>query len=204
MRLFYVPASPYARIVRVALLETGLDARVQKQEVTLRDPASALLPFNPVGRVPTLELDDGTILTESLLILHYVDAIQSGPKLLPRDGPDKWRVLSEMGLATGLLEGIVTWARMLRNPENQRATAVLNLETTRCNRTADVLEKAVANGGYAGSEINAARLVLGVTLGWIEPRHPIWKWRQGRPALSAWFDTIAATPSFRATEPAPA
>src|SRR5215472_15135516 len=134
MRLFYAPASPYARIVRVALLETGLDAHVQKQEVTLRDPASALLPFNPVGRVPTLELDDGTILTESLLILHYLDAVQSGPKLRPRDGLDKWRVLSEMGLATGLLEGIVTWARMLRNPENQRAIAALDLETMRCNR----------------------------------------------------------------------
>jgi glutathione S-transferase len=62
----------------------------------------------------------------------------------------------------------------------------------------------VANGGYAGSEINAARLVLGVTLGWIEPRYPIWKWRKDRPALSAWFDAIAATPSFRATEPPPA
>src|SRR5215472_4352025 len=204
MRLFHVPASPYARIVRVALLETGLDARVQKLEVTLRDPASALLPFNPVGRVPTLELDDGTILTESLLILDYVDAIQRGPKLLPLDGSDRWRILSEMGVAAGLLEGIVTWSRMLRNPESQRAIAVLDLETTRCNRTADVLEKAVANGAYAGSTMNAARLVLGVTLGWIEPRHPIWKWRESRPALSAWFDAIAATPSFRATEPPPA
>ena len=59
MRLFYGAASPFARIVRVALLETGLDAQVRKQEVTLRDPTSALLPYNPVGRVPTLELDDG-------------------------------------------------------------------------------------------------------------------------------------------------
>jgi glutathione S-transferase len=77
MRLFYAPASPFARIVRVALLETGIDASVRSVEVTSRDPASALLPFNPVGRVPTLELDDGTILTESLLILDYIDAIQS-------------------------------------------------------------------------------------------------------------------------------
>jgi len=201
--LFYATASPFARIVRVALLETSLDASVQKMEVTLRDPASMLLPFNPVGRVPTLELDDGTILTESLLILHYIDAIQAGLPLLPLDASDRWRTLSEMGLAAGLLEGIVTWARMLRNPEGQRAKAVLDLETTRCNRTADVLERAVANGGYGGSTMNAARLVLGVTLGWIEPRHPVWKWREGRPALSAWFDAIAATPSFRATEPPP-
>ena len=192
MRLFYAPASTYARIVRVALLETGLDARVQKQEVTLRDPASALLPYNPVGRVPTLELDDGTILTESLLILYYIDAMHTGAKLLPCDGSDHWRILSEMGLATGFLEGIVTWARMLRNPENERARAVLALETIRTNRTADVLERAITNGACAGPVMNAARIVPGCTLDWIEPRHPIWKWRENRLALSAWFDTAAA------------
>ena len=203
MRLFYSPGSPYARIVRVALLETGLDARVQKQEVTLRDPASTLLPHNPVGRVPTLELDDGTILTESLLILHYIDAMHTGARLLPRDGSDHWRVLSEMGIAVGFLEGIVTWARMLRNPENERARAVLDLETIRANRTADALEHAIANGAYAGPRMNAARIVLGCTLGWVEPRHPVWKWREKRPALSAWYNEIAAAPSFQVTIPPP-
>ena len=201
MRLFYTLGSPYARMVRIALLETGLNARVQEQEVTLRDPDSALLPHNPVGRVPTLELDDGMILTESLLILQYIDAVQTGAKLLPRDGSDHWRVLSEMGLATGFLEGIVTWGRMLRNPENERARAVLELETIRTNRTADALEQSIAQGAYAGPDMNAARIVLGCTLGWVELRHTVWKWREKRPALSAWYDTIMAAPSFQATLP---
>jgi glutathione S-transferase len=202
MRLFYAAASPYARIVRVSLLETGLDAKIHKQEVTLRDPASALLPFNPVGRVPTLELDDGTILTESLLILNYIDTLHTGRPLLPRDGSDRWRTLAEMGIATGILEGIVTWARELRRPENERSPGVIALETTRVNRTADVMERAVGNDAYAGP-INAARIVLGCTLGWIDLRHPTWEWRTGRPALAAWYETIAATPSFQATMPPP-
>jgi glutathione S-transferase len=202
MRLFYGAASPFARIVRVALLETGLDANVHKQEVTLRDPASALLPYNPVGRVPTLELDDGTILTESLLILSCIDTLHAGRPLLPRDGSDRWRVLADTGIAAGLLEGIVTWARELRRPGNERASGVIALETTRVNRTADVLERAVAQGGYAG-EINAARIVLGCALGWVDPRHPVWPWRTGRPALAAWFEAIAATASFQATVPPP-
>jgi glutathione S-transferase len=202
MRLFYAPASPFARIVRVALLETGLDAQVHKQVVTLRDLASALLPYNPVGRVPTLELDDGTILTESLLILGYIDSLHSGRPLLPRDGSARSRTLAEMGVAAGMLEGIVTWARELRRPENARSPDVLALETTRVNRTADVLERAVEKGGYSG-EIDAARIVLGCALGWVDPRHPVWIWRAGRPAMTAWFEAIAATPSFQATIPPP-
>jgi len=202
MRLFYGPASPFARIVRVALLETGLDGQVRKQEVTLRDPGSALLPFNPVGRVPTLELDDGTILTESLLILGYLDTLHTGPPLLPRDGSDRWRTLAEMGTAAGMLEGVVAWSREVRRPENERSPGVSSLETTRVNRTADVLERAVAAGAYAGS-ISASQIVLGCTLGWIDPRHPVWLWREGRPALAAWFKAIAARPSFEQTVPLP-
>ena len=170
--------------------------------VTLRDLDSALLPFNPVGRVPTLELDDGTILTESLLILGYLDTLHAGPPLLPRDGSDGWRTLAEMGTAFGMLEGIVAWSRELRRPAAEQSSGVISLETTRVNRTADVLERAVAAGGYAGP-ISASQIVLGCALGWVDPRHPVWRWRDGRPALAAWFEAIAALPSFQQTVPLP-
>ena len=47
MKLFYASGSPYARIARVVLRETGLDRTIDEVEVTLRDPSSSLLPFNP-------------------------------------------------------------------------------------------------------------------------------------------------------------
>jgi glutathione S-transferase len=128
MRLFYSAASPYARIVRIALLETGLGGRVTEQEITraqLYSPDSEVLPFNPIGRVPTLELDDGTILTESKLILDYLDVISPGPPLLPRDGSDGWRTLAEMGQAWGLLDSIVTWLRASRQSEPKRVAAIV-------------------------------------------------------------------------------
>jgi glutathione S-transferase len=201
MRLLYSAGSPFARIVRIALLETDLDARVAKQEVTrqqLYSAASEVVAVNPIGRVPTLELDDGVILTESKLILDYVDALNQGPKLLPRDGSDGWRTLAEMGQASGLLEGIVTWLRALRATEPE--LAVTARESARVNRTADALEVAVASGAFAGP-MNAAQIVLGVALGLVEPRLPVWVWRERRSGLSAWYDAIAARPSFRSTVP---
>jgi glutathione S-transferase len=203
MRLLYSAGSPFARLVRIALLETGLDALVTQQELTrarLYSPESEVLVLNPVGRVPTLELDDGTILTESKLILDYIDALNPGPKLLPRDGSDGWRTLAEMGQALGLLEGIVTWMRALAPPEAQRSVAAIARESARVNRAADALEGATAHGAYGG-RLNAAQIVLGTALGLVEPRLPVWKWREGRPALSGWYDVIAARDSFRTTEP---
>jgi len=205
MRLLYSAGSPFARLVRIAIVETGLDASVVKHELTranLYSPASDVLALNPVGRVPTLELDDGTILTESKLILDYIDALNEGPKLLPRDGSDGWRTLAAMGQALGLLEGIVTWMRALALPEQQRAAESIARESTRVNRAADALEAAVARGAYAG-RIDAAQIALGTALGLVEPRLPVWKWRDGRPRLSQWYDAIAARPSFRMTEPPP-
>ena len=205
MRLLYSAGSPFARLVRIALLETGLDAVVALQELTranLYSPASDVLALNPVGRVPTLELDDGTILTESKLILDYIDARNPGPKLLPRDGSDGWRTLAEMGQALGLLEGIVTWMRALMLPEPQRAAESIARESTRVNRAADALEGAVTRGAYAGP-IDAAQIALGTALGLVESRLSVWTWREGRPHLSDWYDAIAARPSFRTTEPPP-
>jgi glutathione S-transferase len=153
MRLLYSAASPFARLVPIALLETGLDALATKQEPTrkrLYSPESDVLALNPVGRVPTLELDDGTILTESKLILDYIDALNPGPKLLQRNGSDGWRTLSEMGQALGLLEGIITWIRALSPPEPQRAVKAIARESVRVNR---VVADALAP--MCGSEDNA-------------------------------------------------
>jgi glutathione S-transferase len=142
MRLLFSVGSPFARMVRVALLETGLDSRVIKQEVTrsrLYSPESETLAFTPVGKVPTLVLDDGTVITESKLILDFIDALNPGPKLSPRDGSDGWRTFAEMGQALGLLEGIVTWLRALRLPQPECLSSIAARETTRASRTAVAL-----------------------------------------------------------------
>lgn len=206
MHLMYTAGSPYARVVRIALLETGLDARVTGQELPrprLYSPESDVLAFNPIGRVPTLRLDDGTILSESKLILDYIDAQNPGPTLLPRDGSDGWRILAEAGQACGLLDGAVTWLRALSPPESQRDAAVIAREIARVNRAVAALGDAVDKGAYAGP-INVAQIMLGVAFGFADARLPAWEWRKGHPGLSGWYDSIAARPSFRATMPPPA
>lgn len=201
MKLFYADASPYARIVRVFLLETGLDGGVEKQVVTLRDPASALLPFNPVGRVPSLQVDGGAVLCETLLILSYLDTRHDGPKRLPHDGSDGWRGMADTGRAIAMLDGIALWNREMRRPTDERSPGLIAVETTRAGRTADALEAMVGAGGYAGGD-DAAALSLACTLGYCERRHTMWKWREGRPKLAAWYDRMAQRPSLQATVPA--
>jgi glutathione S-transferase len=197
MRLFYAAGSPYARIIRVVLRETGLDRSVPEIEVTLRDPYSALLPYNPGGKVPALELDNGTVLNESLLVLLYLDTRHGGRKLLPMDGSDGWKTLGNLGRAYAFLDAVTVWNRELRF--GLKAPGVVALEQTRAERAADAFEKALGQGEFAGP-VDASQIVLGAALENIARRHKVWDWRQGSPRLSAFLDDIANRPSFTATQ----
>lgn len=100
MRLFYSTTSPYARIARVALAEKGIDA----PERILTDPWQddpALLDANPSARVPALMLDGGLPLTESLLIVLWLETQHAAPSLL---GADADRVVSKAGVAMGAVD----------------------------------------------------------------------------------------------------
>jgi glutathione S-transferase len=196
MRLFYAAGSPYARLVRVVLRETGLDALVPEIEVTLRDPNSTLLPYNPGGKVPALELDNGTVLNESLLILLHIDTQHGGRRLLPMDGLDGWKTLAGLGRAYAFLDAVTVWNRELRF--GLKAPGVIALEQTRAERAADTFEQALAAGEFAGP-IDAAQIVLGAALENVARRHKVWDWRRGRTRLAAFLDEIARRPSFTAT-----
>jgi glutathione S-transferase len=166
MHLFYSAGSPCAPIVRIALLETGLDARVTKTEVTrarLYSSESEVLTVNSTGRVPTLELDSGMVLTESQRILNYINALSPGSGLLPCDGSDGWQTLAEMGQAWGLLDSIVAWVRA-QQPESQDTKAIVERESARAIRVADALEISVAKNGYSG-RLNAVHIVFGSRAG---------------------------------------
>ena len=198
MRLFHAPGSPYARIARMAVIELGLEDRVAVEEAALRDPASVLLPLNPVGRVPTLVLDDGTAITETTPVLMMLDSLVEPMRhMLP--GPKEPHMLAAYGRVLGMLDGIAVWNRELRRPEHERSPGVIALEATRAARVADALERDVAAGRYAARD--AAWLALVSALGYCERRHTAFDWRQGRSALAALFDRAQARPSVARTVP---
>jgi glutathione S-transferase len=196
-RLFYSVGSPYARICRMALREGGLASGAEEVETTLRDPSAPVLSHSPVGRVPALVLEDGTALTETTLVLGWLDRMGSRPAMLPADAAG----LAAYGRVLGLLDGIAVWNRELRRPPHERSPSVIALEVVRAGRVADALERAVGEGAYAG--VDAGYLALAAVLGYAERRHTVWAWREGRPALEAWFARASRRAAFRETVPPP-
>jgi glutathione S-transferase len=199
MKLYITPGSPYARMARIVVIEKGLERRVEIIMAQTRMADSPYYKINPSGRVPYLVRDDGIGLEESTVVCDYLDSFSGGPVCgLPGGGP-AWEARRLEALARSLLDGIAVWGREIVRPENERSPTVVNHETRRSERLADVWEREIASPLMHGA-LNRIQLTLGCALGF-EARIPGFRWRAGHPALSEWFDRMAARPSFVATAP---
>ena len=105
MQLLANTTSPYVRIARVALIEKGLNI-----EPTIVDPwadDARLREANPATRVPTLITDEGTPLTESLLIVQWLEHTRPAPDWPSLLGTGAAGVLSRAGIALGVIDAAV-------------------------------------------------------------------------------------------------
>jgi glutathione S-transferase len=120
MNLIYYPAA-CSLADHIALIEAGLPYKligIDREKKT--EDGRDLLSINPKGYVPTLQLDDGTILTENQTILTYI-AEQSG-KLLPKDGILKWRTLEALAFMSSEIHGnYIPFFMDFPEPEKVRA-----------------------------------------------------------------------------------
>src|ERR1700685_1547153 len=81
MKLLYTKRSPYARKVRVIALEKNIPLGLVDEDVQKK--SQRLLDANPLGKVPTLVLDDGTTVFDSPVICQYLDGLNDKPIMIP-------------------------------------------------------------------------------------------------------------------------
>ena len=199
MKLYITEGSPYARIVRVVILEKGLANRVEIIAAPTRTANSPYYQINPSGRVPYLLRDDGVGLEESALICAYLDHLEGSPVFDWPAVETGWEARRLDALARSWMDGLAVWSREITRPPDERSPTVLAHEAQRSRRMADLWESQIDCPLMRGT-LNLAQITLACALG-LEARNPDLKWRPGRPQLCAWFDCIAVLPSFAATAP---
>lgn len=86
MKLFDGGKAPSPRRVRVFLAEKGIDVPLVRVDMgALEHRQQPVASRNPLQRLPVLELDDGTIITESIAICRYFEELHPEPALFGRD-----------------------------------------------------------------------------------------------------------------------
>ena len=87
MRLYLSPTSPFARKVKVALLEKGAPAAFEEIHVDPWTTPPELAAANPLSQVPTLVTDRGEAISNSDTILAWIERRFPQPSLLPTEQP---------------------------------------------------------------------------------------------------------------------
>jgi len=201
MILHWSPRSPYVRKVMIAIHEMGLQDRVRTVRTVTggTTPHRALMKINPVGKIPTLELSDGTAIYDSPVIIEYLDTLHDGPKLYPSAWPQRLTALRRHALGQGMLDNALPLlSEGFRPPERQSEPhkALWHAKLIACVAALDDEAEALATSGF-----NIGHLTIGVALGYLDFRFAALRWRDGHPKLAAWHETFNARPSVQANLP---
>lgn len=195
MRLFYSPASPFARKCRVLIRENGLLAKVEEVRADPIGGGEALAAVNPLLQVPALVDDAGTIWTDSPVICARLDEL-GGARFLPA-GETRWAVIRREVIADGIMEVGVKLRLESVRPEAERSPSWML-------RWREAILRAIAAAERetpADPAFDLAAIASVCALTWLDFRMPDLGWRAGHPRLAALQDKLEQRPSFRETAP---
>ncbi|PKQ13379.1 MAG: glutathione S-transferase [Alphaproteobacteria bacterium HGW-Alphaproteobacteria-1] len=199
MQLISSPASPFVRKVRVLLHESGLAAEVEELPVATTALATApeAMAANPLGKIPALLRDDGPAIYDSRVICRYLDT-RAGAGLYPE--ARLWEVLTLEATADGIMEsGVLMVYETRLRPEGARSEAWVEAQWAKIARALDALEERWMS--HLSGPLDMGQIAVACALGYLDFRHDARGWRQGHPALAAWYEGVVARDSMVQTVP---
>lgn len=200
MQLYTAAASPFARKVRVCLLELGMADRVEQLDAVATPiaPDDMLITQNPLGKIPCLVSEEGTAIYDSRVITRYLNDLKGG-NLYP-SGPELWEALTLEATADGMMEAAVLMVYEKRiRPEGMVYNAWLEAQWSKVARALDALEEGWS--GHLDGPVDMAQIAIGIVLEYLDFRHDDRNWRKGRDALAGWQAEFAKRDTMQSTQP---
>jgi glutathione S-transferase len=193
MKLFFNQTSPYARKVRVAAHELAIFDSLELVETDPWVDSPRFFTAAPLGKVPALVAEDGTLIVESGTICQYLDSLSPGRPL----ASDQFHVLARAALAHGLVDAAFATVIERRRPREFQWTEWKARQRRAIERTLPRIAAPPAGRFDLGD------LTLAVALAYLDFRLPEINWRSAQPGLGTWLDGVSARPSMTATVPPP-
>ena len=197
MELYLNATSPYARLARIVLLEKGL-----AESVTLKwcDPwadDAELLKANPAGRIPALVTEEGTTLSESMLIAVYLEGVSPSKPMIPVASLGE--VLHLAGLGQNLMDAAFNTVIARKHDGNEVEASVLGQRRSKAmQRLLKQLDDELGEKQRAAS-IHLGEIAIAVALDYLAFRLPEKNWKAEYPKLQAWHAGMTTRESFQQT-----
>ncbi|WP_210485093.1 glutathione S-transferase family protein [Microvirga antarctica] len=189
-------ASPFGRKIKIAASLLDLLDRIEMVEADTGNPADSLRQQNPLGKIPTLILENGETLYDSRVIVEYLDHLAGGGHIFP-SGWDRFAALRQQALADGIMDATLIQVYEARwRAEDRRDPKWLEHHAGKVQRGLAYVE---ANLSTPTATIHVGHIAQACALGYLDLRMG-GNWRQDHPRLVAWLsDFEARVPEFGKT-----
>jgi glutathione S-transferase len=201
MKLIGSLASPYVRKVRVVLAEKKLDYQFELENVWA--PDTTISTLNPLGKVPSLLMDDGSVMIDSRVMAEYLDTLTPVCKLLPANSRDRADVKCWEALADGILDAAVTVRLERLRPIELQSEEWIARQWRKVHLGLAQLSDKLGDLPYCtGNNYSLADVAVGCAVGWLAFRFPEITWRDDHANLARLYDKLSERQSFKDTVPA--
>lgn len=201
MKLFYSPIHGFIHKALVVAHEAGVWDQIEFVPIYPMRDGYSVAAINPLHKVPTLALKDGTVLYGSQTIVEYLDSLSKNKKLYPKSGPARWNALRRLALADTVFEVAVVMA--LEKNENPPRASVFAWHWPKVERALDQMEADA--GKLKGFDVGQASTLHALSYldrqlnkGLMAPVPDGYDWRNGRSKLTAWWNKVLKRPSVKA------
>jgi glutathione S-transferase len=201
MKLLGSLASPYTRKVRVVLAEKKIECELEVADVQpVENPVNA---HNPLGKVPTLVLGDGTALYDSRVIVEFLDARSPIGRLIPDETRDRVAVRRWEALADGVLDAGLLVRYETQRKQLERSQAWSDKQVARIQRGLAAMAKDMESRSWChGDRYSLADIAVGCCLGWLDFRRPgDLDWHREYPPLAQHYRKLMERAAFADTAP---
>ncbi len=189
--------SPFVRRVAISLRLLGLSYEHDTRSVF--GDFDAMRATNPLGRIPSLVLDDGEVLIDSAAILDHLDEVAGPARLTPASGPGRREALRRVALAAGAIEkaGATVYENQIR-PARYRWPEWI----ARCRTQAEGALAALDGLTWSHAGPDQPAITATCLVGWLALADPSYLPPGRYPTLSALAEHWERQPEFAATRPA--
>ena len=199
MKLHWSPKSPYVRKVMICAEELQVTGRLTllRSVAAMLKPNSAIMADNPLSKIPTLILDDGTVLFDSSVICQYLNDLVQGT-LVPMQGAGKWQALRWEAFGDGLLDVLILW----RNEREREQPIQVLTDAFELKTHTSLKQLEAESDSLTGTSFGLGHVSLCCALGYLDYRFDALGWRTTAPKLARWYAGMQEKPSVKSTEPA--
>lgn len=195
MKLYMTYRSPYARKLRIALLEKNIE--FEEESVDLFNRSEEFWELNPSGTVPTLVTDDHLVLGDSTLALHYLEDCYPEVSLISNDThPFETWVWEDLADRLCDQQIVIFFEKQKDNPDDAKLKKAEKIT----HNILTLLNEQLSDHDFILGEFSLADIAFGASLLWMEFRLNFDLGQYGEN-IKKWAHSLNERPSFQKTLP---